>query len=115
MLVEWRRNDALALHIAEEATRQDIGFAGRIMVIDREDRIVAPEYGDLPAIHQRADTRVGQHIGQLADANPTHTAALARSRRSARVAGRIWPRSWTNITLESVASLLTKWRNLLSV
>src|SRR6185503_14169521 len=106
VLVERRGDDALALHIADDSAGQDVRIARRVEVVEREDRVAATEDRYLTPVQQRADSGVGEDLLQLAERAPAHPSAPVRVRRSARVAGRIWPRSGTNTTLPSSASLL---------
>jgi hypothetical protein len=91
MLVNRRGDDALALEITDESARQYICFAGRVEIVRGVDCVGDAEDGDLPAFDQGTDPGTGHYVIQLANSCPTlaHATASARSRRSARVAGRI--------------------------
>ena len=122
LLVDGRGDDQLALQVADDAARQHVGAAVRIVVVEREDlrrrRGRSRSAGRRPA-QRRPLSR--QEVVERADVLPAAPARFMRpsSRRlrvrSSRVAGRIWPRSSTNTTLSSARSLLTKWRKRLSV
>ncbi len=67
MLVDRRGHDQLALHVADDAARQHVGVAVRIVVVERVDGIADAEDRDLPAVDQRATPASGKNVVELAD------------------------------------------------
>src|SRR5712691_6455983 len=68
LLVDRRGDDQLALDVADDSARDDIGAGEGIVVADGVDAVVVqPEERDLLAAHERAHAGIGHDVVEPAD------------------------------------------------
>ena len=79
MLVDRRRDHALALQVADQAARQHIGAARRIEVVERVDAPVNLEQRDLPPADERGHAGAFDEVLERADVVPACVAHAATS------------------------------------
>src|ERR1700733_5972662 len=100
LLVDGRGDHQFAAQVADDAARQYVGAARRVMIADDEHAAADPKYRHLLRLDQGAHAGVGVDIVERADLAPArrHARASRCFFNSPANAGRGWPRSSTNTT-----------------
>ena len=99
LLVDRRGHHQLAVQVADDAARKDVGTGKRFAIAYCIDFLMNSKNGNLLAADQRGHAGVGNDIREAANLH----------------AGIGCPRSSTNATPLSGSSLFTKWRKRLRI